>query len=241
MITSTQRMYAVQVNNQGVRYLESYMFEEAIECFRHSLAEYTSAIQAVLGVESTKIPSSNERLQTEFLWANNPFQSKLGNQERGRPVLSLDEGETFIYRRGLLMIPNLATEGISEDVSRATYATEATAVVYNMGLCYHLLSVVRLNSKFLEKAMKFYGIAANMREQSAREIDMIDIGVLNNMGEIHMQLSNFSTARACFDRLVEGLLHFGSLNHLDCIVSQSDQDGFILNATMKSPTTAAAA
>mmetsp|Transcript_1606 Transcript_1606/g.2124 ORF Transcript_1606/g.2124 Transcript_1606/m.2124 type:complete len:174 (+) Transcript_1606:3-524(+) len=148
---------------------------------------------------------------------------------------------------------------------QGTFTIESAAVVYNIALAYHILGTRTNQSHHLEKAMQFYKIAASIRQQPSSSycvarrrtngnnngsscscctinIGMIDIAILNNMGQLHhTEFVNYPQAQKCFQQMGKGLSYFNSRGLLDCIISKTDQDGFILNVMYQTPNLAAAA
>lgn len=221
-MTSSEPSYinALIQNNSGVVALEKGDFSNARDSFRKALDILTEII------------ARKELSQSScaFQWSRNA------------PVFSTSAAQmTFVYKRALLMVPS---ENSVDDATRNNdmeFGEESSAIVYNLALSYHLMGLSANRSDILERAMNFYSICNNIRKaNNGGKMDIIDLALLNNVGQAQHEFCNYSTARECFDLLTKRLQLLN--NHgMIALLERCDCDGFVLNAMLEEPTMAAAA
>lgn len=69
---------------------------------------------------------------------------------------------------------------------------------------------------------------------------IVDLAILNNVGQAQHEFCNYSTARECFKLLTRGLRRLNNRGMLS-LLDGCDCDGFVLNAMLEEPVLAAAA
>eukprot|EP00543_Licmophora_paradoxa_P008713 CAMPEP_0202451198 /NCGR_PEP_ID=MMETSP1360-20130828/9680_1 /ASSEMBLY_ACC=CAM_ASM_000848 /TAXON_ID=515479 /ORGANISM="Licmophora paradoxa, Strain CCMP2313" /LENGTH=183 /DNA_ID=CAMNT_0049069705 /DNA_START=88 /DNA_END=636 /DNA_ORIENTATION=+ len=152
---------------------------------------------------------------------------------------------TFVYRRALLMVPgeehDLAVESQQHSIDDSDFSAESSAILYNMALTHHLMGLATNRSDVLERALKFYEISNNIRQnKDDKDLDILDLAIANNVGQAQHEFCNYGTARECFDLLTRRLQLFNTYGMI-CLLAQCDCEGFVLNAMLEQPTMAAAA
>mmetsp|Transcript_20550 Transcript_20550/g.29708 ORF Transcript_20550/g.29708 Transcript_20550/m.29708 type:complete len:240 (+) Transcript_20550:42-761(+) len=233
-----QRLNALHLNNEGVQYFESSQFEEAGHCFGEALSQLTQASHCdAPHTSQDTLPESD----TYFYWSDNPT----------KPLhLSPSTCSTniFLCQRALYIESGDDSCMITAPPSPSSLLDESAAVVYNLGLSFHMMGLDYITNtnkqKLLRKAASFYNIAVNIRKQQQmgkkEKPSSIDLAILNNMGQIYHEAFDYSTSRKCFEMLSHNLMWFTRNGQLECI-AQSDRKGFMLNVMMKFPDIAAAA
>lgn len=231
--TSTY-MSAILENNSGVQALKTGEYEQARICFRRALNIITEAI-------SLNRPPSRSR--PTLHWSEN---APLGNDLRTKvkqEKWSTEANLPFVYRRAIFIAPDAEQSydgGRHFTTTERDYAEESSAIVFNMALSCHLFALNANRSDILERAMKFYEIANNIRQKNCLQMDILDLALLNNVGHAQLEFCNYGVACQCFGMMIHRMqvLH---KEGLVCTLSQYDRDGFLLNGLLEQPTIAAAA
>jgi tetratricopeptide (TPR) repeat protein len=199
------------LNNQGAQYLQNGCFRKAAKSFHLAL----DTIKAAMEIDHTDDnDDSIENNAVTFEWSSEP-----------RYLQNEDTEETFVYRRSLIIHP-------THQPFRGRLRQESTAILYNLGLAYHLYGLEH-NSNFLQTAVTFYEFALEMTE--TRMHDLFVLAVLNNLGQIHHEICDFEKSMQCFAHV---------FNELQCVsrpMDACDFKGFLLNLTLEAPSTAPSA
>lgn len=115
-------------------------------------------------------------------------------------------------------------------------------MVYNLALSFHLSSIALNVSDMMRKAKTLYEIAAAIRQRTMKpdDLDVFKMVILNNLGQIYHEQTDYTTAKSCFGQLS---VQLASLQEHDLLhwISKDDCDGFVLNAMLEAPDLAAAA
>ena len=212
-------------NNNGALAMEKGNFEVAKNSFRKALALITSI--ASLETRSTSRCMS--------VWSNNaPLKMK--------DVCCTAEGQaTFVFKRSLILLPESSNDPLGPaPLNLDGYAQESAAVVFNIALSHHLIALSTNRSDMLERALKFYEFANSIRQRQDASMEIIDLALLNNVGQAQHEFCNYSTARECFDMLTKRLILLKRQGAIR-VLEKCDCNGFVLNSMMEQPTMAAAA
>ncbi len=212
---------ALQFNNDGVVRLEEGNFHEARHCFKRALDTMTAAITQC-GEDQH---NEGEESTPAFHWSLNPRHA-------------LHEashcGNSFVYSRALYITA-------SKRIQTSEYTDESAAIVYNLALSFHLIGSEN-SSDSMEKAMQFYEIASAIRaRKSGTKLEILDLAILNNTGQICVEWFNYDAARQCFSQLSDRLVLLNHCGLIDHFLEQRDCDGFVLNVMLDEPSLAAAA
>jgi tetratricopeptide (TPR) repeat protein len=236
---TTSYLDAIKINNNGVSQLEAGRFVHARNEFKSALDTIKEAVvQAQKGFECNTNYSSKGNSVT-FRWGNNPAK-----HPQHIPIesvlVSIDS--SFVYKRALRISPT------DTGPSESTLSEESAAIVYNLALAYHLMGLEGAAS-LLEKSLKFYQIAfaINVRKGDSSHsnkltggVNLINLAILNNSGQINHELLDYAASRQCF-RLLSSRLHLLSNFGFQGVLEENDCKGFILNLMLSEPDIAAAA
>mmetsp|Transcript_27246 Transcript_27246/g.63275 ORF Transcript_27246/g.63275 Transcript_27246/m.63275 type:complete len:222 (-) Transcript_27246:65-730(-) len=115
--------------------------------------------------------------------------------------------EESILNGGSLICSNpiVLHEQWDDNISSECYTLQSAAILYNMGLTYHL-SFLRPHSldNSIRNAMNLYDMAYSLAVQEARgqeESPLVVMAALNNLGELHHELGEFETSRLYLENL----------------------------------------
>jgi len=221
-MTPSNYQNAVELNNEGVSCLEDGSFNVAHAYFKRALDTMTD----VITLHGEVVCVDEEESTVKFLWSDNP---RCALHETPHQF-----GLSFLYSRALyISAPKQREKPEGND--------ESAAIVYNLGLSFHLIGNED-GSKSLATAMKFYEIASAIRSRkAATKIGILDLAILNNVGQICMEGFNFGAARQFFDQLSVGLILLNHSGRLSSFLEQNDCDGFLLNVLLEEPSLAPAA
>jgi hypothetical protein len=221
-MASSMYAIAIQYNNEGVVRLESGDYRAARTLFKGALDTMTEAISSVADKEGFV----EEYSTLCFQWSCNPRKRTLHEAKQA--------GSSFIYSRALY-IP------AAKNPEEVDYSEESAAIVYNLALSFHLIGT-ESNSEALDKAIQFYEIASAIRSRkSLTKLEVIDLALLNNMGQICVETFNYNAARVYFNDLSDRLASLNHCGFLTECLEQHDCDGFVLNVMIEEPSLAAAA
>jgi tetratricopeptide (TPR) repeat protein len=213
---------AVRYNNEGVFRLEAGDYRAARSFFKRALDTMTDAITH----DADDQDMDGEDLTLGFQWSVNPKKRALHEADQ--------VGCSFVYSRALYI-------SASKNIQKAEYTEESAAIVYNLALSFHLMGTEN-NSESMEKAIQFYEIASAIRSRKSQtKLEILDLAILNNIGQICVECFNFNAARQCFNQLSNRLVFLNHSGILTDFLEQNDCDGFVLNVMLEEPSLAAAA
>uniref|UniRef100_A0A7S1GNN8 Uncharacterized protein n=1 Tax=Cyclophora tenuis TaxID=216820 RepID=A0A7S1GNN8_CYCTE len=233
--------HAVFCNNTGVACLEHGDLPRALSAFKTALNSMTTVISDLekskrnLSPKSSSSWSPNSLMDFCVQWSAN---AKLPLHMEG----AVSGSASFVYRRAIRIYSTPLTAATQRD----NFVDESAIVVYNLALAFHL-SGVNNNTEFLRRAIRFYEIANSIlqrqREQPSNQLKsvLLNMAVLNNMGQIRHSLMEFEQARKCFSEVSTILVNLNQAGLLTQCLTPADCDGFVLNVTLKEPSVAAAA
>lgn len=227
---------AIEFNNEGARLLENGNFNAARKAFRQATDLMTMVIQSFPGGKMTikPLPSGKRKRLSTFVWSKNPMPVPLD------PLNHETVSNAFFFRRALFIFP---MEDDWESRFNASDCTEESAtVVYNLALAFHLSSITDNVSEMMKQAKTLYEIAVTIRSRTLEQscLDIFGMAVLNNLGQIYHELSDYTAAKSLFYRLS---IQLAMLQAHDMVhwIAKEDCDGFVLNAMLGPPDLAAAA
>ena len=215
---------AIQFNNEGVACLEAGAYLDARNFFKSALDTMTDVI--TYDGEDQNIV--DDELTLEFQCSVNPKRALHG------PTQVVGLGNSFIFSRALYI-------SISKKVEKSEYIEESAAIVYNLALSFHLIGTEN-SSESLKKAIQFYEISAAIRSRkSETKLEILDLAILNNIGQIFVECMNYVAARQYFDQLSKQLTILNNSGVLNRFLEEKDCDGFVFNVMLDEPSLAAAA
>lgn len=230
---------AVHSNNNGVLLFEQGNFVRARSFFKKAIALMAKAViehSRDSNIDDPKkqrsFDAKEDRKEHQFVeWSKN-----------AKVPMGSSQQQSFAFRRAIRIVQ---TSMPSTRPSENLFADETAALVYNMGLSFHLEWITRNISKRMRRALKCYDSCQRLRRRQGglgEDLSILDLAVSNNMGQIYHELVDFKTARQFFDQLSTCLirLHKEQRRETACLTSQ-DFGGFMLNVTMESPMLGAAA
>ena len=218
---------AIEHNNDGVLLIESGCYQEARQSLETALKQTRMVAKAMKCDDIHPGQTTNIRYQ----W---------GKSAPNRQAIS----ESFIFGRGLSIVA--PTDGLE----LTNCKSEATTMLYNLGLSFHLEGAsnpkdIIAYSQMLARASKCYRVAVSMRQQHKLDNNtsqkvtgehLFDLALANNVAEIHLYFMNYSEAAKFYNYVSEKLHFFKEL------LSTEDLTGFCLNvAAFSIPRMAAAA
>ena len=219
-MTDSKYATSITLNNQGAQHFQNGCFLKAVQLFHLALDTLSDAM--VLdhtddSEDDVEAMNSLEKTAVTFEWSSKP-----SSQQN-------DDEETFVFRRALIMLPTRSTP---IKLSEEGYADESSAILYNLGLSYHLHGL-KGHSQFLHTAISFYEFALEVAE--TRIHNLFGLAASNNLGHVHHEMFNFERSLQCFAHVFE---------ELQCVsqpMDACDYNGFLLNLTLEAPSAAPSA
>mmetsp|Transcript_7733 Transcript_7733/g.11119 ORF Transcript_7733/g.11119 Transcript_7733/m.11119 type:complete len:305 (-) Transcript_7733:148-1062(-) len=147
----------------------------------------------------------------------------------------------FIYQRPLFVNDHVSFGNYFDEVAKHTSAV----VLYNLALAEHIRWLSGLaNSKTIEKITRLYSQAHKTLQQMqevSRTVTRARLAISNNLGQLHCELGNFSTAKEYFDELHNIVqMHLSERRSSPCINPSEEviyeehysMDDFFLNSSI---------
>lgn len=215
----TQRI--LELNNKGVRLLDSGHHEPARECFKAALEETTQILN-----------EHRDELREGFSEPSQSHSPIIRVPLTGPGCQTKGVTGSYVYRYAL---------AINQSVAHAfdyQFSLRLTVVLmFNLGLVHHWRAIQYQQSSLLIKALRLYEMSWGLLQRSPT-MDPSALGVLNNMGAINYELAQYTQSQQCFDKL-KSILMSGSV----ALMEETDaQDGILLNLMfLEEPQAAAAA
>lgn len=200
----------VELNNKGASLLEAGEFVQANDAF---LLAMNSMVQDMAAVDED-LEASTE-WEPRVKWSTNPALHL--------PHYALPSAFVFQYA--------VRMEAGKGDVS-TDGNMESALILWNIGLCFHIMGLSKPKSEYLKSALKFYSIACEIRRRRRQGgLEILDLALQNNIGQIHCEFMDHCKARVCFELVAETLTVLyqkGLMQGLDPEVCK----GFVMNALM---------
>jgi tetratricopeptide (TPR) repeat protein len=211
---------SVRLNNQGVRYIESGRFEEAIDVLTDALSivkqeliydEQSVAdtdIQESMVTEpemdetatSGAIASPQRRLSLCEPTADNATSPVLSERETIESAVFDDQ--PYVYKAAI----RISESDLQELVP--SYVNISFIVLFNLALSHHLSAIQHnMCPTILNKALTLYELAyaLQMREQIPAPI-IYSMALVNNLAQIHRNMKREASARQCFEHLLATIM-----------------------------------
>ena len=200
-MNATIHAQLIKLNNMGVDQFQCSNFQSAYALFRMAL-------------ETMELASKGKQ----------EFQSaSVGLQWTRNPPRHIDEQTHFVFQRALVIVFNKSN----------SCSAESTAIIYNLALSAHMKGLITNSSALLEKALQWYQIALSItqRKEEDRKLwgeKLLDMGILNNISQIHCEFFRFDPAQTYSDEMSSRLISLMQSGTMD----QDDCEGFIWNLRM---------
>jgi tetratricopeptide (TPR) repeat protein len=206
---------AIAFNNQGALHLSHGRFLNAAKSFHSALDTIKASMDEPCKQEEEE-PLQNYK-RASFEWSEDPT-----------PRLKVDvmdeHDDSFVFRRALVITP-------SDNVHDNEHVSESAAILYNLALAYHLYGM-ESKSRFLPTALRFYELSFGLYHSGEGDIhDLFDLALLNNLGQIHHLVLDFTKSEQCF-------IHLNQELQQSVVMDKRDYMGFLLNTTLQAPSAA---
>ena len=215
-----QHLNLIDLNNTAVHHLEDGDFNAANRLL-------TTVVVNLLKITENKVLESVSSLQ--FSWSEDaPIPSRPNDDEAIG---------AFVYARGMFVTG-----------SRGSLEEAKAVISYNAALAAHLLGLETSESFLLTRAHYLYKLSrAFIRKQQAKGSKMskllyahfFHMAILNNLGQISIELVDYESSKSCFEMLLTNLKHI--MSKTKTVYGQEDLQGMLSNSIVILPTTAPAA
>ena len=136
------------------------------------------------------------------------------------------DSEAFMFKRPIQILEKKELEHC-----KAMAGDIASAVIFNVSLGFHCQGLQE--SQHLTKAINGYEIALNLRKHKKRAVSkLFDLGLLNNIAEVHLERSAYESAVPYFANMAYLLKQ---QDNVELLVDQAELDGFTTGAIWRVP------
>lgn len=208
-------------NEEGIHYLESANFAEAISAFSESL----SVMKQLLSVHHNQDEVTDISPQPETYLPAYFVQRK----EWSKHAAPLHHGGSypFIFRNPIIFnVPEV------ERLCHKSFAGMSYTILYNLALTHHLKAIEDDNGisrKHLRKSLWLYEAANAVRIREKLSLTVTqNMALVNNIGYIHSVLKNEEKAQECFEILLSTMMVVKDCGEREAI---EQLDGFLVNVT----------
>ena len=210
----------VELNNKGASLLEAGEFVQANDAF---LLAMNSMVQDMVAVDGD--------VEASATWV--PRVKWSTNSSLKLPYNALPS--TFVFQSAVRIEAGYGDVGTDGQV-------ESALILWNIGLCFHIMGLSKPKSEYLKSALKFYSIASEIRRRGCPGgLEILDLALQNNIGQIHSEFMEHNKARECFGFVAKTL---ATLYQRDLVhgLDPEVRKGFVMNALMpREPNCSAAA
>mmetsp|Transcript_3067 Transcript_3067/g.6839 ORF Transcript_3067/g.6839 Transcript_3067/m.6839 type:complete len:190 (+) Transcript_3067:2178-2747(+) len=178
---SQQTKIAILQNNMGVEYLQEGQHKLALQHFEAAALQLYQIAHIINNTQTTDTPVSSCK---DMCISKEPSIVKENSFISSSPI--------FIHQHR------------DCNVSSKSYTMQSAAILFNMGLTYHLsfMQSYALDDA-ISNAMNLYGMAYSLAMQVSDEAgsNQIIMAALNNLGEIHHESGDFERSRSYLEDL----------------------------------------
>lgn len=209
------------LNNEGIQYMNDGRYVDAIE-----------TISKALNVVKKNITDADDENDCDTICCN-IFSSPRSGFVKLDPMCivspnAITNSSCFMSSNAIYM------QTPTEDcyVTLQYFTTQSFILLYNLALSYHLSALHHddeMATRALRKAVSLYELAYSFHENEGIQCSVIQImSIMNNLGHIHIMLSNPTAAKHYFQHLLSTIMYV----NVTCGDFQTcnDIDGFAKNA-----------
>jgi hypothetical protein len=209
---SSGYLVPIRINNKGAELLSQGKIQESRVLLIRAL-KYTKMITVAL---QKRAPRRTKLVTLEYHFLT--------------PMLTEIDSEAFMFKRPVQILEKMELEDC-----KAMAGDIASAIIFNVSLGFHSQGL--RDSQHLKKALSGYEIALDLRKQRRRSVSkLLDLGLLNNIAEVHLERSEFESAVPYFANMAYLLKHQDNTD-----LGEDELDGFTTGALWGVPTCAGVA
>jgi tetratricopeptide (TPR) repeat protein len=209
---------AIELNLEGVQFLESGNCGSAVAAFSKSL----SAVKAVLSAyqpPEEDMPSSKFAQAQELIFQ---FSSTGIDIQR----LDLEDSSAavpFVFKSPITVAcTKTATDACSSpDAEFRSLVKFSSTLLFNLALAYHLAGNVAKDPsaqrKKLKKALTFYKLTYTMMQDTMDTGIMETLAIVNNLGHVQHALGDVDKAKQCYEHLLSTIMYVSDMGERDAI------------------------
>lgn len=209
---SSGYLVPIRINNKGAELLSQGKIQESRMLLIRAL-KFTKMITVALQKRPPRRTKSTT-LEYHFL----------------TPMPTEIDSEAFMFKRPVQILEKMELEDC-----KAMAGDIASAIIFNVSLGFHSQGL--RDSQHLKKALSGYEIALDLRKQRRRSVSkLLDLGLLNNIAEVHLERSAYESAVPYFANMAYLLKHQDNSD-----LGEDELDGFTTGALWGVPTCAGVA
>jgi len=211
---------AFRLNQDGLRCLADYQYNEAIALFSRGLEIVKEDLFSISDFQESEIDKKAGISTRSCYFVAHHSRSSIreSSGEQYQEMNSSDEG--FTFTKPLLCLPAPAVDLISSSLGNYN-SILSFVVLFNLALAYHLAALSeRYSSKRkLLKALAFYELAYSVQTVNTFQklTIMQSMAIVNNIGQINFMLTSFERADQCFHFLLTTIMSLKMFGHAESI------------------------
>lgn len=249
--------YSAHLNNLGATALEKGDYDLAMQLLRRALdvklanvvsgpssssssAEYHPWYPQIDEVQAAQLYQVVESAKNTLLY---DYDDRASPKQPSSSTSRDSYTGGFVYEEAFVIEPAESSifEAMSEPSSDQSVSPQCAArsatLLFNMGLLHHLKAP--RTDQATNKALTLYGMALGLVKEilTSTEEEVVDsrlvVAILNNIGELHYEQSQFVLSKRCFSNLAT-VLHSMSASGTSSCIDASNWSGLIMNTMVLS-------
>ena len=221
---------AIELNQQGVGFLQNGEFLAAVKSFSKSLstikgvlADYQESPDLVATEESDEDCSGSKFFKAQSLVFE--FLDSATNQRLDLDLTEEKDSEPstpFVFQRPITASYAKMTDRSSiKDVEFRSLVKFSSALLFNLALAYHLVGNatqdVNSRRKKLKKALTFYKLTYTMMQDSLDSGVTETLAIVNNLGHVQRSLGDLEKSKQCYEHLLSTIMYVADAGDRDAI------------------------
>jgi hypothetical protein len=252
-VTQTQRndsilmatIQSVEMNENGVKCLQQFQYESAIENFGASLKMLNQILSSDTFVSEEQYQNPDQDMvadatndqdgkqtssdcdEEQHVPAPLPSSSALVTTPESNHLSQEDlvRHRSMIYKKPIGMSNVLTRLGVSH-LTYLTVVEISISVMFNFGLSHHLLSVSGKSEnqeKVMDQAVALYELTHSLQLQEGIELCLeYTMGIICNLGHIHQLRGDRDKSSKCFQHLLSIFCYLQSEYMIEQVQSNSN-------------------
>lgn len=242
VIATSPVEFGMKMNNQGVHFIESGHYGQAVSSFSCGLASVKHLLDSLS--EDIFQPEPSEAIIDPPIGCKMAGYFCTSTQERSNmgPFRRFDDASSSkgnsVFKNPIFLPKNLMERHWRSAASSLTFT-----IIYNLALSYQLNAIATdMAPKKLRKALSFYELVYNIQKTENMVLPLMQtMAIINNIGQLHIALNNNEKAQQCFHNLLHTIviIKYGGEYEIS-----EEIDLFMVNAlphVLKNPAPACAA
>jgi|Transcript_18691 tetratricopeptide (TPR) repeat protein len=204
----------MKMNNMGAECLRTEHYAQALATFKGAIQGMRALQRGEEMNKSLEDPQANRF----YKFAASSIQEGENEQEKEQQPQNQPQQTTALHFKPCAIPSSSASTGgtmvyrnvaIADSVgqSEEEHSRFSAILFYNMALAYQTHDLTQGQNEYLSRSLNLYNMAKDLLFSTVDDYEQdvgfyrLAMGILNNMGTILFDLSNFDKAVACFDQV----------------------------------------